>query len=232
MARKKLTKQQEDSIVMQTQQGVPTTQVAFNIGCSTRTVGRVLVSRGMGSAKSVALDQARKFTKVLNKYNILEPKTLDQALKEWSDGQGSLFNNSKPQVMAPVTDGTEFCLTVCYAFDHLSAVVSHQEGDKVIVDHTATVKAQAQEISSFFKLKLQPVTTTGTITKEQVQAYLNKASVGELAGLFYASGLLKIAEIHNTSVMAGTLKHQQAARDAAQPPVKVSYAAQPVYKNA
>jgi hypothetical protein len=204
--------------------------MAHMAGVSTRTFNRILVATGRATKHNLALDEARKFTKVLNKYNMLEPKALDQALKEWSDGQGRLFNNVKPHVMAPVTDGTEFCLAVCYAFDHLSAVVSHQEGDKVIVDHEATIKAT--EASSFFKLKLKPAEIISAITKEQVQAYLNKASVGELAGLFYASGLLKIAEIHNTSVMAGTLKHQQAARDAAQPPVKVSYAAQPVYKNA
>lgn len=107
-----------------------------------------------------------------------------------------------------------------------------KELDKILKDHASGQKSidftdptQGEEFIH------QRGSAMERLTKEQVLAYLNAQSVDVLAGLFYASGLVKIAEQYKTSVMNGTLKHQQAARTV-KPEQKVSYAPQPGYKQA
>ncbi len=69
------------------------------------------------------------------------------------------------------------------------------------------------------------IVTINPMTMESVQAFLNQRTKEELAGLFYTSGLMKIAEMHVGSVANATLKHQEAARKADQDnkQQKVSY---------
>jgi len=147
MAHKKLTKEQEDSIVKQHQTGVPATQIAFNIGCSTRTVGRVLTAKGIVGKHASVRDQARGFLRVLGAYEITTPKQLHRILQERADGQARL-----------------------------------------------DLRAQ-QELSM-----------------ETVQQYLNACRPEQLASLFYTAGLIKIAEMHNGSVMNATLQFQKEAQ--------------------
>lgn len=147
MARTKLTKEQEDSICKQFEGKIPNTQIAFNIGCSTRTVGRVLTSRGLGSKHANVRDQARGFLRVLGAYDIATPKQLAKILQERADGQAQL-----------------------------------------------DLRAQ-QELSV-----------------ESVQQFLNACRPEQLASMFYTAGLIKIAEIHNGSVMNATLQFQKEAQ--------------------
>ncbi len=56
------------------------------------------------------------------------------------------------------------------------------------------------------------LTAKQELNLENVQQFLNACTAPQLAGLFYASGLIKIAEMHNGSVMNATLQHQKAAQ--------------------
>jgi transcriptional antiterminator len=50
------------------------------------------------------------------------------------------------------------------------------------------------------------------LNPEAVQQYLNNCKPEQLASMFYTSGLIKIAELHNSSVMNATLQFQKAAQ--------------------
>lgn len=160
MVRNSLTKKQEDSICEQASQKIPQRQIAFYIGCSPRTVARVLVKHGMGTAVPRLQDEAKAFMKVLRKYQVHTPEELGQILKDLRAGQAGLDLREK------------------------------------------------QEMSL-----------------EAVQQYLNACRPEQLASLFYSAGLIKIAEMHNGSVMNATLQFQKEAAKG-----KVHYGQAPNYR--
>lgn len=89
MRRKALSKLQENSICAQHAEGYPQKQIALNIGCSPRTVGRVLVARGVATAVPRLQDEARHVMKLLKKHDI-NPKELELILKDHKSGQAPL----------------------------------------------------------------------------------------------------------------------------------------------
>lgn len=89
MPRKTLTEKQENSICAQHAMGVPQTQIAFHIGCSTRTVGRVLAARGVATAVPRLQDEARDVMKLLKKHDI-NPKELHLILQDYKSGQKTM----------------------------------------------------------------------------------------------------------------------------------------------
>lgn len=68
------------------------------------------------------------------------------------------------------------------------------------------------------------------MSKEQVQNWLNRQSVDTLASLFYMVGLIKIAEIHNSSVMNSTQRMQEAAAKTAADPIPAAAPVAPPQK--
>lgn len=63
-------------------------------------------------------------------------------------------------------------------------------------------------------------------TFDNVQLFLNRCSKEQLASLFYTSGLVKVAEMHNASVASATLKlAQQAEANQATQAIPVARAA-------
>lgn len=147
MARKSLTKEQQDAICKHYRSGIPMTQIAFGVGCSARTARRVLVERGLIKTRASVSDEARGFMRVLHAYEINEPKVLKQILGEYTSKQARLDLTAKQEM-----------------------------------------------------------------NLENVQQFLNGCTTSQLAGLFYTSGLIKIAEMHNGSVMNATLQMQKAAQ--------------------
>lgn len=195
-------------------------------GVSTRTFNRVLVATGRATKQMAAQDEARAYLKVLLKHGIESPKALDQTLTEWADGQGRLFKEKdiqKATVSLPA-GSTDFMIGVVNDASGAAIAIDQRLVDGTIVNLYSNFHGMGESVAAFDIQKT-------TLTKESVLDYLNAQSVDVLAGLFYASGLVKIAESYNTSVMNGTLKHQQAAR-AVKPEQKVSYAPQPGYKQA
>lgn len=236
MGRKVLSKEQENTICLLFNNQVATVKgIAHRMGCSVRTIDRVLVEKGYKVSRAAHVDQQlaelRDLKHLLKKYNMLHTSRLEQVLKDHAAGQKQLpFAGVQPKVLtaAPMVNaGTTFCLSMVAEQQHVTVVISHKEGDTIIMDHQEM--HSLGETTSFFKLNLKPA----ELTMENVQAFLNDRTTAELAGLFYASGLVKIAEIHNSSVMASTLKHQQRAatlKQEQQQKEKVSYAIKPNYK--
>lgn len=103
----------------------------------------------------------------------------------------------------------------------LKVLLKHGIESPKALDQALNEWAAGQGRLDFAEPTHQP-TPQQELNLEKVQAFLNKSSVQELAGLFYTSGLMKIAEIHNTSVVNGSTK----------PNKKVSYAPQRAYKQA
>lgn len=99
MARKLLTKEQEDVIIRHHKAGtLSQKQLAFALSCSVRTVRRVLVDRGLIKTQASVSDEARGFMRVLNAYDINSPKQLGKILQERADGQQRLELTAKQEM--------------------------------------------------------------------------------------------------------------------------------------
>lgn len=90
MGRKALSKEQEEWVCIAHQkQELSQASIARRLGCSQRTVARVLVARGLATAVPRLQDEARQVMKVLKKHQV-DPKQLDQILKDLQSGQKSI----------------------------------------------------------------------------------------------------------------------------------------------
>ncbi|HVH91277.1 MAG TPA: hypothetical protein VM783_07830 [Candidatus Acidoferrum sp.] len=153
MRRKALSKLQENSICAQHAEGYPQKQIALNIGCSPRTVGRVLVARGVATAVPRLQDEARQVMKLLKKHDI-NPKELELILKDHKSGQAPL-NFSDPTVLKPVKERVQEYLNKA-PHAELALLFYHAALAKVAETHNKHLTA-AKTAASQTKIKKEPV---------------------------------------------------------------------------
>lgn len=153
MRRKALSKLQENSICAQHAEGYPQKQIALNIGCSPRTVGRVLVARGVATAVPRLQDEARHVMKLLKKHDI-NPKELELILKDHKSGQAPL-NFGDPTVLRPTKEQVQEYLNKA-PHAELALLFYHAALAKVAETHNKHLTA-AKTAASQTKIKKEPV---------------------------------------------------------------------------
>lgn len=155
MRRKALTEKQENSICAQHATGIPQTQIAFHIGCSPRTVARVLAARGVATAVPRLQDEARDVMKLLKKHDI-NPKELELILVDYKTGQSALNFHAQATELKPAKERVQEYLNNC---DHAElATLFYQAAlHKVMQTHIKHAAAVKKDLAETQTKKEEPI---------------------------------------------------------------------------
>jgi hypothetical protein len=209
MTVKSLNELQKDSLVRQFVNEKRTKKwLVITHSTSMRTINRILEERGVIANSVLAKkDEYTKVRKIMEQFQIKSPEDLKKRLTDAFTGQAVLgFDEVPIKQSPPVNEKCNFALAIIIEDKKAHVQVSHMIDDVMYVDHSS-VFTEGEHVTGF-KLTI----TEPKLDLTNVQLFLNQRTKEELAGLFYTSGLMKIAEMHVGSIANATLKHQEAAR--------------------